>query len=189
MKKRIIGISLSIMLILSFCISIVGCGNKVSEETAVSLVKTLVNESYFLNVAYFGNGLEYLEEDIEENNLYAPVSPSESCTTKKQLVEKTRKIFSSSYASSMIETAFNGVKDATGTSAIYARYMVYDGDRLYVYREIEGIEINKYDFSKIEITKISGSFIQANMFTEKGDTVNITVINENGEWRLDSATY
>lgn len=189
MKKRILTFILALAVILSLAASLSSCGDKVSTEDARTLVKGLVSESYALNVIYFGEGLKYLDEDIEENSLYAPVSPGEVYYKKSALIEKTRKVFSEDYASDIIETAFTGVKDATDTNAIFARYVVYDGDRLYVNRQIEGIEINKYDYSNIEIIRISSRFIQAKMNTLSGDEVSITLINEKNGWRLDSATY
>ena len=59
-------------------------------------------------------------------------------------------------------------------------------------RNIEGIEVAKYDYSTTEIIKNSKRFIIAKIKTtnlEKNEYVEITLINEENGWRIDSATY
>lgn len=180
---------MSLILIVIFAVSITGC-NKMSDSEAKVLVNTLVNESYELNVIYFGEGLK---PQIPENesDLYAPVQGSSNYTAKLPLVERTREIFSSDYASDIIKTAFEGEAGAVGTTAVFARYIEFEG-YLSVMRNIEGIEVAKYDFSTTEIVKVSSRFIVAKIKTsnlENNQFVEITLINEENGWRIDSATY
>lgn len=181
---------MSLILIVIFTISIAGCTSKVSEEEAKAIFNTIVKESYELNVIYFGEGLKpQIPED--ENDLYVPVQGSENYTAKLPLVERTREIFSTDYASDIIKTAFEGEIGAIGSSAIYARYIEYDG-YLSVRRNIKGVEVAKYDYTTTEIIKISSRFIVAKIKTnnlEKNEYVEITLINEEDGWRIDSATY
>lgn len=180
---------MSLILIVIFAVSITGC-KSVSDTEAKAIFNTLVKESYQLNVIYFGEGLEPQIPE-QESDLYAPVKGSESYTAKLPLVERTREIFSSDYASDIIKTAFEGESGAVGTTAVYARYIEYEG-HLSVRKDIEGIEVSKYDFSTTEIIKNSKRFIIARIKTtnlEKNDFVEITLINEEKGWRIDSATY
>lgn len=166
-----------------------GCGATLSEEEAKTVFNTLVNESYELNVIYFGEGLK--PQLNEEDSLYIPVQGSENYTAKLPLVERTKEIFSSDYASDIIKTAFEGEMGVLGSSAIYARYIEYDG-YLSVRKDIKGVKVAKYDYSTTEIVKISNRFIVANIKTnnlENNEYVEITLINEEDGWRIDSATY
>ena len=144
---------MSFILIVIFAVSIMGC-KSVSDTEAKAIFNTLVKESYELNVIYFGEGLEH--QLVDDDSLYVPVKGSENYTAKLPLVERTREIFSSDYASDIIKTAFEGEMGAVGTTAVYARYIEYEG-YLSVMRE--------------------------------NDFVEITLINEENGWRIDSATY
>ena len=179
---------LSFILIVIFAVSIVGC-KSVSDNEAKAIFNTLVKESYELNVIYFGEGLK--PQVTDKDSLYIPVQGSENYTAKLPLVERTREIFSTDYATDIIKTAFEGESGVIGSSAIYARYIEYEG-YLSVRKDIEGIEIAKYDYSTTEIIKNSNRFIIAKIKTtnlEKNQYVEITLINEDNGWRIDSATY
>ena len=73
----------------------------------------------------------------------------------------------------------------------FARYIEFDG-HLHIRRDIDVIDIAKYDFSTTVIEKCSKRFIRAKIKTsnfEKNDYVEIVLINEDNGWRIDSATY
>ena len=187
--KKLFKILLLTMLATLMVVSLVGCKD-VDNKTAISIANSLIRQSYELNVIYFGDGMEAQEPENEED-LYAPVRGSSNYTTKLSLVERTREIFSSEYASDMIDIAFNGEMGAVGSSAIYARYIEFEG-YLSVRRDIEGIEVAKYDYTTTEIIKNSKRFIRVKIKTtnlEKNEFVEITLINEKNGWRIDSATY
>ena len=189
MKRKILYVFTAVILLL-VAAALSSCSGRVSEEEAISEVTRLVKESYELNVIYFGDGLPY-EDDGDERNLYAPVAKDAPFVTKEALTYKTRTVFSNDYAASMIETAFQGAQDANGTTALYARYIVSSDGKLTVYKNIEGIEkkVNEYDYSTVLITKISKRFIEANITAKDGEVVEVILINQNGEWRIDSPTY
>ena len=188
MKKRLLSIFFSALIVLSVAVLLTSCSGKLSNEEAVSEVERLVKESYELNVIYFGEGLPF-EDDGNDKNIYAPVSEDALFVTKEALAYKTRTVFSKDYAASMIQTAFYGEQGADGVTALYARYIIDSDGTLTVYKKIEGIEINQYDYSTITITKISRKFIKANITSTDGETVDITLIYQDGAWRIDSATY
>ena len=187
MKRKILSVFTAVILLLALA-ALSSCSGKVSEEEAISEVTRLVKESYELNVIYFGDGLPY-EDDGDERNLYAPVAEDAPFVTKEALTYKTRTVFSKDYAASMIETAFQGGVAPNG-SALYARYIVSSDGKLTVYKNIEGIEkeVNEYDYSTVTITKISKRFIIANITSTDGDVVEVTLVNQDGEWRIDDTT-
>lgn len=188
MKKFLKVISLTMLAILILA-SIGGCKD-VDDKTAISIVNNLVQQSYELNVIYFGEGMEPQEPE-NESDLYIPVAGSSNYTSYLALSERTRQIFSEAYSNDMISLAFDGEAGAIGSTAVYARYIEYEG-YLSVRKDIEGIEVAKYDFTTTEIIKNSKKFIIAKIKTidkDKPQYVEITLINEENGWRIDSATY
>ena len=187
MKKTIKIVALTVLIaILSF--STVGC-KKIDDVTARDIVNALVEDSYELNKIYFGKGLQMQESDSE--NLYIHVAGNSNYTSRRALEKRTREVFSSDYASDIIDIAFNGSGGAYGSDAVLARYIEFD-DYLHVRRDIDGIEVARYDLTKTEITKVSNRFIRARLrLLDEGKEkfVEIVLINEENGWRIDSATY
>lgn len=187
--KKIFKITLLTILITLTVFSIVGC-KEVDDKTAISIANSLIKQSYELNVIYFGEGLDKQETD-DDSDLYVPVAGSSNYTSYLALANRTREIFSEAYSNSIISLAFNGESGAIGSEAIYARYIEFEG-YLSVRRDIEGIEIAKYDFTTTELVKNSSRFIIVKVKainTDKPEYVEITLINEDNGWRIDSATY
>ena len=189
MKKRILRIFLACVLIATTAISTVGCG-KVKENEAISLVKDLVSRSYELNVIYYGEGLSY-KDSGNPNDIYMPVNENEKYVLRSALIKETYNVFSETYALSLVNMSFNGVASEINQNAIQSRYMVRgDDDWLYVNKNYESVvdEVAEYNYDTIEITKISKRFIEATIKTTKGSSVDVVLIKEDGEWRLDSVT-
>jgi len=188
--KKLIKIT-AIMLIAVIAISMVGC-KAVDENGAKLIVKSLIESSYELNEIYYGKGLMPQATDSEDDNsLYIPVAGNENYQSRDELVNRTYEIFSDDLAESMIDMAFNGAQGAIGSTLVMARYIEYYG-KLNVRRNIDGIEIAKYDFSTIEIEKNSRRFIRAKIKiknSEKSEYAEITLINEDDGWRLDKNTF
>ena len=187
--KKLIKILLPYILTTIMVVSMVGCKGE-SEAMAITIVNNLVQQSYELNVIYFGEGME-AQEPENELDLYVPVRGSSNYTSYLALANRTREIFSEAYSNSIISLAFNGESGALGSTAVYARYIEYEG-YLSVRRDIEGIEVAKYDLTTTEIIKNSKNFIIAKIKTRdtnKPEFVEITLINEKNGWRIDSATY
>lgn len=187
MKRKILCV-LAVFVIMLVASALTSCSGKLSEEEAISEVTRLVKESYELNVIYFGEGLPFTD-DGNNINLYAPVDENAPFITKEALAYKTRTVFSKDYAASMMQTAFYGEQGADGVTALYARYIVDSDGTLTVYKKINGIEVNQYDYSTISVTKISRNFIKANITSTDGETVTVILIYQDGAWRIDSATY
>ncbi len=195
--KRFFTIFASIILIAIIAIGMTGCGPE--EQEAKALVKDLVSRSLELNDIYFGkNGLKYRDSG-NSNDVYMPVLETEKYVLKSKLLEATRSVFSSDYASSIIDMAFKGVQSEINSNSVQSRFMVMgDDDWLYVNKNYEYIyeTATEYDFDTIVITYTSSKFIEATIngkyMTEDGikDTVvSVTLVCEDDQWRLNSATY
>ncbi|MBO5312606.1 MAG: hypothetical protein J6B29_01440 [Clostridia bacterium] len=182
--------AISVMLILILSISMAGC-SKISEDEAKSIVNDLVEKSYDLNDIYFGKGLNYVDSG-NPNAIYMVVDVKERYITKKALAEATYAVFSQDYAQDMIDTAFYGVQSEINQGSVQARYRVYDEDDLIHVNKNYTTRIDKISAYKPEltkITKISSRFIDATLITEQGEERSVSMIKEDGQWRLDDSTY
>jgi hypothetical protein len=186
--KRII----SIILLAILCLSLFGCSINQNSKKAIAaktILNNLVLKSYELNVIFYGEGLQHHE--VEDGELYAPVISSEKYKTKKELESAAAEIFSEDYTKSIIDTAFIGNQGGISGTVNFARY-IESYDCLTARVDYKPIKIAEYDFSTTEITKISNKFIQGKIMTtnfDKNEYVEITLINEENGWRIDSATY
>lgn len=196
--KRFFAIFLSIILIATLVISMVGCGGP-EEAQAKAIVIDLVERSYELNDIYFGKkGLNYRDSG-NPAEMYLPVLETEKYYLKSKLEKATREVFCEDYADSIINLAFRGAQSEINQNSVKSRFMLMeDDDWLYINKEYEyPIEyFTEYDFSTIEITYISGSFIDATIkgkrMTDNGYesvSVDISLVNEDNGWRLQDATY
>ncbi len=210
-KKRIIAL-LTIMLILITGVSISGCmppdftGPKLTEEQATEYIKDLVEKSYDINVIVFGKGLPHLEERDPDYPQYAPVLENEKYNRINDIKLAIRKIYSKSYAESIENVAFRGSESGIEGTTLFPRYIENEAGELLIlvddivldyesgeYGKYEGISVQKYDPSTVEILKISNRFVEANVKSyDKTTTIKVTLIKQevNGEyeWRLNSST-
>ena len=189
MKKEIVRAILALMLVTVIAFSIVSCGAP-DDETAISLVKDLVEKSYELNEIYFGQGLKYRDSG-NPNEIYMPVLETEKYMLKTRLLEKTREVFSESMSTSVIDMAFNGVASEINQNSVQSRYMVLsDDDLLFVNKNYEPVveRVAQFDYTTIVLTKVSSRFIVASIKTLDGENIEVTLVSERAGWRLDSYT-
>lgn len=204
-KKRIICVLLLICtLVLPVCLS--GCTKKVSEEEAKEIVGYLVSESYEINDIVYGKGLETIEIEEEKSYLYATVAENDKYNSTNDIRNEIYRLFSSKYAANMEATALVGITGEISGSIVYARYidgkfglaMLKDDIALKGDVEVEGgkeeikyegMKVLKFDPSTVEIQKISRKFIDAYITSEdKTTTILVSLILENGEWKLNCTT-
>lgn len=190
MKKAIKVISL-IMLIATLAISVIGCG-KVSEDEALTIIEGLIKDAYELNEVYYGKGISY-KNSGNPNDLYMPTYENDKFALKNKLVKRTYEVFSQSYAESLISLAFGGAQSEINQGSIQPRYITLDDDPqgwILVNTDYEPLvkKVAEYDFTTINIIKISRRFIEATIKTTENDEVKVTIVKEEMGWRLDSAT-
>ena len=209
-KNRVVSVIL-LMLITITMISISGCGknknnlfeSKLSESEAIEKVSTLVVDSYDINVVVYGAGLPTLDLEEEEESLYRTVIENDKFNSTIDIRKEIERLYSKRFASIMINTALVGTPGEYGQTIIYARYidgkyglsMIKDNSVIKGDDENEddasgGIDVLKYDPSTIRIHKISARFIEAYITSESGETtILVTLILEDGEWKIDCPTY
>ena len=175
---------LSLLLVIVMIFSLVSCEKKVEEKDALELVKNLVAESYELNEVLYGKGLTYLE--VQDNDKYAPVDPNEKYLTVFSLKEKMREVYSSSYATSLINYLFTYHSGVYG-EGIFPRY--YErGGYIVVLKDYEAKDITEYNYDTVKIEKIKRKEIKATIMSVDNETVEIMLVKEVNGWRLDSPT-
>ncbi len=184
---RILKFITSLLLICIMTFTLTSCDSKVSEEEAISLVKRFVEDSYELNDIFYGKGLSYYEsEDGEYGSVYSAVKLDEKYITISALKDRTREVFSSSYANSIIGYVFSLTPGIYGQS-VQPRYSE-SGGYITVLRDYEVIDITEYDYDTVEIKKIKRKEIRATIMSTENEVVEIILVKESNGWRLDSAT-
>lgn len=198
--KRILSLVFAALMVL-LTVSVCGCAKKISEDEARAHIKSLVEASYQVNVIVY-EGLPYFDRIDTQGMLYAPVDYGSQYKKTADIRLKIRKVFSEDYSRILETLAFEGQEGASFGYHTQPRYIDKDGELLVLkdfyetdfesdkYGEYEGIKVLKYDPSTIEIVKISRRFVEGKITSEDGKTtITVTLILENGEWRLDSPTY
>ena len=175
---------ISIILISVMSLSLVSCEKKVEENEAIELVKNLVSESYDLNEILYGKGLSYTDTNTEDK--YAPVNLDEKYLTLFSLKEKMRQVYSSSYATSLIDYLFTYHPGVYG-EGIFPRYDERGG-YIVVLKDYEADDITEYNYDTIEIKKIKRKEIRATVMSTDNESVEIVLVKELDGWRLDTAT-
>lgn len=184
MKKRILAIIMSIMLLATFT----SCG--VDKEELTEMLPELVREGRELLDIVYGDGL-LCDEDLHEpiRAGYVSVAEDAAYTRADELRTAIDEVFSESYATVLYNCALNGV--SYDADSIHPRYIESDDGFLFedsefemdivkrtpIYDSIKIVEANRF-MAKIEITMVKENG------EEESDT--FTVVYEDEKWKLDS---
>jgi hypothetical protein len=185
--KRLTLIALSVLL-LSSVVLLPSCKRQ-SDEEAYAIACDLLERSYNLNVAYYGEGLAYDEDELVEGSYYH-VSMDAPFTRRSDLINETKAVFSERIASDLVDVYIDGT--ASLGVVLYARYITgYDG-YLTVRKDYDNIldEVEKYDASTLEIKKNNRREIRATVQNvDKTAEIEVVLVYEANGWRVDSPTY
>jgi len=191
---------------------VTGCGEKNREydaEVVKEAALKLLPESKLLNELYYGYGIAYLDDKSEAEGRYYK-SDFLSCQyygvdTVEDIKVKTRKCYSTQYADIMINTKLSSVTDDEGAPLSYVRYYqkknVLDGSDECIMVDKEAIVLLKdkleYDLSSVFVSHSEGEevIVTVNVKVTNNDnktqnkTVSFSMIEEDGEWKINSPTY
>lgn len=160
-----------------------------SDEEAHAIACDLLERSYNLNVAYYGQGLPYNSEEQVEGNYYH-VADDAPFRVRNDLIVETKAVFSENIATDLIKIYIDGT--SSYGVVVYARYITgYDG-YLTVYKDYDYVveNVQKYDTSTLEITKNSRKEIKATVKSiDGGSEIELVLVYEVDGWRVDSPTY
>lgn len=176
------------VLLLASVILLPSCKRQ-SDEEAYDIACDLLERSYNLNVAYYGEGLPYDEEEQVEGSYYH-IAEDSPFKLRSDLIVETKAVFSDRIADDLISVYIDGT--SSYGVVLYARYITgYDG-YLTVRKDYDNIldEVEKYDTSTLEITKNRRREIKATVKSVDGDsTLEVVLVYEMNGWRIDSPTY
>lgn len=188
-----------------------GCGVKYDYNEIVSSASELIEQSYKINEICFGEGLpaDFSESEnggeyVEGKLVYAYVDEMSRYHSVEELKEAIGEVYSASYAEYLDTLMFSGISVSAGDGengngemmgVAYARYI--DGN--------EGLEAllmdpddilpleRTYDTEKISVVSEKRGRVEISVPSyvkgEYDSDVTLTLVLENGEWRLDTPTY
>ena len=198
MKKII-----SLILCTVIFFSLVSCDDekiKYDEDEVLLAAAELIVKSGELNTLFWGEGIQYEEDDLNKNGYYYPANPYSliryGVRTVEDMKEMARDVFSVSYCESIFSSVLSSSGDE-GIIAGYTRYyqgsytvMVYSLARVLLVDEVEylpeTVKIVRADKKSVYVS------IKANVTRgENTQTREIEVgfVYENGEWKINTPTY
>ena len=204
MAKRIICVSIAIIICLSTVITMTSCGQLPDIEQLKDRFIYLIEESKEINVIFFGVGLPtYDREGTLEQRLgiyyddklpaYNTITYYSPYFTEDQIKEKAEKLFSEDYLDRIYEVAFDGIVNSGST---YMRFYELEGK---IYQSISakdfGLCERIYDYSTMTIVKPSNNEyinVTVETYTLEDDTrmeIELSFVFERGDWYLDCPTY
>lgn len=205
MKKRICICLLALTLFLC-SLSWTSCSSRPPAlEQIYDIVVDLVERSYPANDLLYGYGLPVIaigSQWAELNHIYQDsdyanyeyVSENSRYLSASAIKEALESVYSSSFVSQYQSVLFDGF--VVGGSVVSARY--YESDD-WLYQSVAGEPLitrqRIYDYSTMRVVKPSrADYVTVEMDThlEGEDTVlpvTISIVYENGTWKLDSPTY
>lgn len=207
--KKIAALFAFIAVLLSAVPAMTSCASEADRREAADSAASLIEASLEINEIFYGKGLPQSDADsddsrrfADENGLdvnavsYLPVSAE--CTYKsiQDIKVAAEKVYSSAYCAQLFKVGFEGFSNDEGTRAVYARYMEDESGTLVVRSDLSdtGIQLDRtFDTDTIKVKKLKSNtaVISVDSFLngEKSDTLELTMVRQDGQWRLDTPTY
>lgn len=208
MLKR--GILLTLVVIIAL-FSLSGCEkNREYDEAEVLIAaKTLIKKSEKVNELFYGKGIAIIDDKSYANGNYYmadPLSVEEyGISTVDDMKNLVRECFTSSYSNLVINTTLSSVSDDSGIQGL-ARYyqklsalddspecimVLNDSERIMLKDDVE------YYYDTVSVIGSEGEYVKVTIDVTVTDpdgktqdkTLEIKLLEENGEWRIDSPTY
>ena len=197
---------LAILSALAVLLTLTACGSPPPADELRAIAEPLIEASHEVNDIFFGEGLPAITRDSQfaaDNHLYFMDEGgnydyiTEDCPYQHtdQIKAAAEAVYSADYLTSIYETMFVGLADENA-GILYARYL--DTERGLMKSNIIKPLFNKtriYDYDSMTVIKPSNArFVNLEFDTHlEGESeilrVRLTLVNENGAWRLDSPTY
>ena len=196
MKKIIAVLSL-----LAIIISLAGCGKTPKEEPlmledaeAVKILEKLIPLSEKINDIFYGKGLEY-EDTGEENVIYMPVKKDSPYQTADEIKKEAEKVYSKAYLSGVYTMMFDGVKsennDGVTDFSADPRYKEIGG-KLYVNITYEPFKLETKclpETAKVTERTADHVTVLLECTGRNIGEIELDLVLDGGEWRLDTPTY
>ena len=163
-----------------------------SGNEALAALPTLIERAEVLNEYIWGKGPEvefYTEGGISSSaSKYVRVAPSAEYSTLSELTEAILQVYSNDYCEIIFEIVMTGSED------VFARYNEDETGRLTLDVVNKGFELRTVlDASKAKVKSTGFNRVVVTMpctFDGQPDgNYDVTMVWENGTWKLDSPTY
>lgn len=194
--------TLALILLSVSVFSLFACagGNRSYDEAEVlSEAERLIKESAVLNEVFWGEGLEYEEED-DSIKVYFPATRAAlsrlGVENVEDMLEKTLSVFSREYSESIYLSVFSGTSGGAGT-AVYARYY-QDNDKVMVYSRYNRLLTDEVEYlydtlsvvgSKGEVVTVKISVKVTRDGSSQTKEKEIGLIEEADGWKIDTPTF
>ena len=204
--RKVLALFLIVVMIISI-FSLSSCNRKYDEAEVVAAAKMLLKETEMLNFVYYGNGIEYYDNN-EEKGYYRKANDKHLETlgfsTIEELKALTEKTFSKEYSSLLYTTILSPMSDDTSLVSAARYYQVYDEEtgepsHIMVYSKFNLMlkDSVEYDYSSLTATGSKKEkvyvTVEATVTREDGKsqktTITITLIEEEDGWKIDNPTY
>ena len=190
--KKISFILLTLILVIT---SVVSCGGKADESEILSAFTELYGKSVPINEYIFGKGLPYdnpesYKTDELTSPYYVAVSESSPYKTVAEFEVAILEVYSKDYYTvSLKQGLFTGYGEKNDQKPRYTE----ENGVLKIDITKAGLEITgRFDASKASVKSASSDEAVVRAPWRSGETVkeyDLTLIRENGQWRLDTPTY
>ena len=197
--KKIVSLILCTVILLS----LVSCGEesiKYDEAEVLVAARELIGKSGNLNTLFWGEGIEYVEDDLYKNGYYYPANPLSlykyGIYTVEDMREMAREVFSVAYC----ESIFSSVLSATGDEDVivgYTRYyqgsysvMVYSLAKVLLTDEVEYLT----DTLKVVGADEKMVYVTLKATVTRDDVsqtreLKVGFVYENETWKINTPTY
>jgi len=183
-----------ILSVFIFACSACSCGSDINKEEVVSAAQKLITDSVAINNYIWGPLQPYDEtaEPYDDTNggEYYPLIDF-PYATMDELKEAIKSVYSEGYCENIFSTLFKFEDEVLGY--ISPRYLEKDG-KMYINKNYSVYELRTEiltDTVKVETASAYYVIISAdyNVDGKAGGSLELTLLNEENGWRLDTATY
>lgn len=210
MIKKVVLLTLVVIITL---FSVVGCGKtknrEYDEEEILSVSKALIKKSAIVNELFYGDGLAIIDDKSYANGNYYMADPisveNYGIETVEDMKEMVRECFTTDYSNLLISTVLSSVSDDSGIQGL-ARYYQKNSalddtpECIMVLNDLEKVFLKDkitYDYTTLKVLGSEGEYVKVSISVtvENADKkvqtkdIEIKLLEENGEWRIDSPTY
>lgn len=209
MLKRVILLTLVVIMTVFSLISCAEENREYDEAEVLSAAKTLIEKSEILNELYYGKGIAYTDDRNMANGIYYPADEvsvmSFGIETVEDIKTLTRECFTVSLSNIIIGTKLEVVSDSSGNQSYvryYQKYDALDGTKpqcIMVNSETDVLLTDKvtYDYTSLRVKGAEGQTVKVTVAVSVENpegkiqykTLEIGLVEEENGWRIDSPTY
>lgn len=208
MIKKVILLTLVVIIAV---LSISGCekNREYDEAEVIAAAGELIRKSAVVNDLFYGKGLAIIDDKNYSNGSYYMADPLSQeqygIETVDDMKDLARECFTVEYSNLLINTVFSSVSDDSGIQGLaryYQKMSSYDDtpECIMVLNDPEKVLLKDnitYHYETISVLGSEGEYVKISISVtvENADkkmqdkTVEISLLEENGEWKIDSPTY